>query len=75
MGNMTVEQIYRDRQTFSTKVFEVDIYDYLIITKCNFQVASVDLHALGIQVISYTIKVDLLVTFISERFRDFLVTI
>merc|ERR1719365_319436 len=38
---MTVEQIYRDRQTFSTKVFEV---------------ASVDLHALGIQVISYTIK-------------------
>merc|ERR1719295_394254 len=41
MGNMTVEQIYRDRQTFSTKVFEV---------------ASVDLHALGIQVISYTIK-------------------
>ena len=31
MGNMTVEQIYRDRQTFSTKVFEVDIYDYLII--------------------------------------------
>merc|ERR1719500_2033233 len=41
MGNMTVEQIYRDRQTFSIKVFEV---------------ASVDLHALGIQVISYTIK-------------------
>merc|ERR1719341_2208090 len=41
MGHMTVEQIYRDRQTFSTKVFEV---------------ASVDLHALGIQVISYTIK-------------------
>merc|ERR1719500_1183406 len=41
MGNMTVEQIYRDRKTFSTKVFEV---------------ASVDLHALGIQVISYTIK-------------------
>jgi len=41
MGNMTVEEIYRDRKTFSTKVFEV---------------ASVDLHALGIMVISYTIK-------------------
>jgi len=41
MGNMTVEEIYRDRKTFSTKVFEV---------------ASVDLHALGISVISYTIK-------------------
>jgi len=41
MGNMTVEQIYRDRITFSKKVFEV---------------ASVDLHALGISVISYTIK-------------------
>merc|ERR1719381_433417 len=41
MGNMSVEQIYRDRQTFSTKVFEV---------------ASQDLYALGIQVISYTIK-------------------
>ena len=25
MGNMTVEQIYRDRITFSKKVFEVDI--------------------------------------------------
>ena len=23
MGNMTVEEIYRDRKTFSTKVFEV----------------------------------------------------
>ena len=29
MGNMTVEQIYRDRQTFSTKVFEVIIHDFL----------------------------------------------
>merc|ERR1712212_1249498 len=41
MGNMTVEEIYRDRKTFSTKVFEV---------------ASVDLHNMGIAVISYTLK-------------------
>merc|ERR1719357_1657448 len=41
MGNMTVEEIYRDRMTFSTKVFEV---------------ASVDLHNMGIMVISYTLK-------------------
>jgi len=41
MGNMTVEEIYRDRKTFSQKVFEV---------------ASVDLHNMGIAVISYTLK-------------------
>merc|ERR1719357_1063399 len=41
MGNMSVEEIYRDRKTFSTKVFEV---------------ASVDLHNMGIMVISYTLK-------------------
>jgi len=41
MGNMTVEEIYRDRKTFSKKVFEV---------------ASVDLHNMGISVISYTLK-------------------
>merc|ERR1719260_418050 len=41
MGNMTVEEIYGDRKTFSTKVFEV---------------ASVDLHNMGISVISYTLK-------------------
>ena len=41
MGNMTVEEIYRDRQTFSQKVFDV---------------ASVDLHNMGISVISYTLK-------------------
>merc|ERR1712127_488951 len=41
MGNMSVEQIYRDRQTFSTKVFEV---------------ASQDLFNMGIMVISYTLK-------------------
>merc|ERR1712079_224365 len=41
MGNMTVEEIYRDRQTFSQKVFNV---------------ASVDLHNMGIAVISYTLK-------------------
>jgi len=41
MGNMTVEEIYRDRKTFSNKVFEV---------------ASVDLHNMGIAVISYTLK-------------------
>merc|ERR1712244_213786 len=35
MGNMTVEEIYRDRQTFSQKVFDV---------------ASVDLHNMGISV-------------------------
>merc|ERR1711915_46044 len=41
MGNMTVEEIYRDRKTFSKKVFEV---------------ASIDLHNMGISVISYTLK-------------------
>merc|ERR1711981_495222 len=41
MGNMSVEEIYRDRKTFSKKVFEV---------------ASVDLHNMGIMVISYTLK-------------------
>ena len=41
MGNMTVEEIYRDRKTFSQKVFEV---------------ASADLHTMGISVISYTLK-------------------
>ena len=41
MGNMTVEEIYRDRDTFSQKVFDV---------------ASVDLHNMGISVISYTLK-------------------
>eukprot|EP00092_Neocalanus_flemingeri_P085169 GFUD01107126.1.p1 GENE.GFUD01107126.1~~GFUD01107126.1.p1 ORF type:complete len:430 (-),score=169.73 GFUD01107126.1:543-1832(-) len=41
MGNMSVEEIYRDRKTFSKKVFEV---------------ASVDLHNMGIAVISYTLK-------------------
>merc|ERR1719357_1394008 len=41
MGNMTVEEIYRDRKTFSTKVFEV---------------ASQDLYNMGIMVISYTLK-------------------
>jgi len=41
MGNMSVEEIYRDRKTFSRKVFEV---------------ASVDLHNMGIAVISYTLK-------------------
>jgi len=41
MGNMSVEEIYRDRQTFSEKVFEV---------------ASQDLYNMGIMVISYTLK-------------------
>ena len=41
MGSMSVEQIYRDRKTFSRKVFEV---------------ASVDLQNMGIAVISYTLK-------------------
>merc|ERR1712168_1286704 len=41
MGNMTVEEIYRDRKTFSKNVFNV---------------ASVDLHNMGISVISYTLK-------------------
>jgi flotillin len=41
MGNMSVEEIYRDRQTFSTKVFDV---------------ASGDLVNMGIMVISYTLK-------------------
>ena len=41
MGNMSVEEIYRERKTFSNKVFEV---------------ASTDLVNMGIMVISYTIK-------------------
>ena len=41
MGTMTVEEIYKDRKTFSTQVYEV---------------ASVDLHNMGISVISYTLK-------------------
>jgi len=41
MGNMSVEEIYRDRKTFSTSVFNV---------------ASTDLINMGIQVISYTLK-------------------
>ena len=41
MGNMTVEEIYRDRKTFSSSVFKV---------------ASTDLINMGIQVISYTLK-------------------
>merc|ERR1712168_451925 len=41
MGNMSGEEIYRDRKTFSKNVFNV---------------ASVDLHNMGIAVISYTLK-------------------
>jgi len=41
MGNMSVEEIYKDRQTFSTRVFDV---------------ASGDLINMGIMVISYTLK-------------------
>jgi len=41
MGQMTVEEIYRDRKTFSVKVFEV---------------ASTDLLNMGIFVVSYTLK-------------------
>ncbi|XP_055345424.1 flotillin-1-like [Paramacrobiotus metropolitanus] len=41
MGTMTVEEIYRDRQTFNHHVFEV---------------ATADLVNLGIRVVSYTIK-------------------
>ena len=41
LGNMTVEEIYRDRKTFSEKVFEV---------------ASKNLYEMGISVISYTLK-------------------
>ena len=41
IGQMTVEQIIRDRKTFSDKVFET---------------ASVDFHNMGISVLSYTIK-------------------
>jgi len=41
MGNMSVEEIYRDRITFSRSVLEV---------------ASLDLHNMGVQVVSYTIK-------------------
>merc|ERR1719433_2232807 len=41
LGTMTVEEIIRDRQTFSKRVFDL---------------ASLDLHAMGIVVVSYTIK-------------------
>ena len=41
MGNMTVEEIYRDRKQFSNRLFEV---------------ASTDLVNMGIMIISYTIK-------------------
>merc|ERR1711915_1131220 len=41
MGNMTVEEIYRDRKTFSQNVLEV---------------ASLDLHNVGVSVVSYTLK-------------------
>merc|ERR1719221_290899 len=41
MGNMTVEEIYRDRKTFSERVFKV---------------ASTNLYDMGISVISYTLK-------------------
>jgi flotillin len=41
MGSMTVEEIYRDRQTFSSKVFDQ---------------ASSDLYNMGVMVVSYTIK-------------------
>jgi len=41
MGNMTVEEIYRDRKTFSQNVMEV---------------ASLDLHNMGVTVVSYTLK-------------------
>jgi flotillin len=41
MGNMSVEDIYRDRKLFSTRVFDV---------------ASSDLVNMGIMIISYTIK-------------------
>lgn len=41
MGNMTVEEIYKDRKLFSRSVFEV---------------ASSDLVNMGISVVSYTLK-------------------
>jgi len=41
MGNMTVEEIYRERKVFSENVFKQ---------------ASKNLYEMGIQVISYTIK-------------------
>lgn len=41
MGSMTVEEIYKDRKTFSQRVFEV---------------ASTDLMGMGLIVISYTLK-------------------
>jgi len=41
MGTMSVEEIYRDRKKFSSRVFEV---------------ATADLVNMGIMIISYTIK-------------------
>ena len=72
MGNMTVEEIYKDRQTFSTRsIFSAtvctifDIFfkfsilhpDLLFRMSCRvFDVASQDLYSMGIMVVSYTIK-------------------
>jgi len=42
MGAMTVDEIFKDRKKFSSKVFDI---------------ASTDLFNMGIQVISYTLKV------------------
>jgi len=44
MGAMTVDEIFKDRKKFSSKVFDI---------------ASTDLFNMGIQVISYTLKVSL----------------
>ena len=41
MGNMTVEEIYQDRQKFAEQVFKVSSSDFL---------------QMGIQVVSYTLK-------------------
>ena len=41
MGNMTVEEIYRDRKTFAGNVFDS---------------ASRDLYTMGVSVVSYTVR-------------------
>ena len=41
MGNMTVEEIYRERKTFSNAVFDVSKKDFV---------------KFGMQIISYTLK-------------------
>ena len=60
MGNMTVEEIYRDRKQVRRIFFNLAILCLLIVShqfsNRVFEVASTDLVNMGIMIISYTIK-------------------